>query len=74
MIKTFRAAAAILTTFVLMALCSTQAQAATHSEKAASQPQQGYGDLIFAGVAGLTILGVACAVIVYAARHRDAEY
>lgn len=74
MIKTFRAAAAVLTTFVLLGLCSVQAQAATATEKTASQSQQGYGDLIFASVAGLAMLGVACAVIVYAARHRNSEY
>ncbi|AHH94281.1 hypothetical protein GCM10010174_22470 [Kutzneria viridogrisea] len=71
MIKTVRGAAAGAVALVLTVLFAAQAQAAPG--KAAAVTQQGDWDVVFAGVVGLAMLGLACGVIFYAARHRDAE-
>ena len=73
MIKFCRTAAASAAAVVLAVLFAVQAQAASPNPQVAAQPQQGDGDLIFAGVAGLFILGAAFGVIIYAARHRNTE-
>lgn len=72
MIKFFRTATAGAAAVVLAVLFAVQAQAASPSNQAA-QSQQGDGDLVFAGVVGLLILGAAFGVIIYAARHRHSE-
>jgi lysylphosphatidylglycerol synthetase-like protein (DUF2156 family) len=71
-IKFFRTAAACAAAVVLAVLFAVQAQAASPTTQAV-QSQQGDGDLIFAGVAGLFILAAAFGVIIYAARHRNSE-
>lgn len=73
MIKFCRTAAASAAAVVLAVLFAVQAQAASSSPQVAAQSPQGDGDLIFAGVVGVAILGAAFGVIIYAARHRDTE-
>ena len=73
MIKFFRTAAACAAAVVLAVLFAVQAQAASPTPQVAAQSDQGYGDLVFAGAAGLFILAAAFGVIIYAARHRHSE-
>jgi hypothetical protein len=71
--KFFRTVTASAAAVVLAVLFAVQAQAASPSPQVTAQPDQGNGDLIFAGAAGLFILAAAFGVIIYAARHRNSE-
>ncbi|WP_043719166.1 hypothetical protein [Kutzneria sp. 744] len=71
--KFVRTATASAAAVVLAVLFAVQAQAASPSPRVTAQPDQGNGDLIFAGAAGLFILAAAFGVIIYAARHRHSE-
>ena len=73
MIKFFRTATAGAAAVVLAVLFAVQAQAASPRPQVTAQSDQGNGDLIFAGAAGLLILAAAFGVIIYAARHRNSE-